>query len=100
MSFTYLDLSRLENAVVEETPNQLRRLVAARPMSQVYDANRNFLPQVTEEAYINAVSAVLENAGSYYSTVQLQLKLSYSGGRWQVLASPALLKALNGGAGY
>lgn len=100
MSFTYLDLSRLESAVVEETPNQLRRLVAARPMSQVYDANRNYLPEITEEAYINAVSAVLENAGSYYSTVQLQLKLSYSGGRWQVLASPALLKALNGGAGY
>ena len=31
---------------------------------------------------------------------QLQLQLGYTDGRWQVLASPALLKALNGGAGY
>ena len=100
LSFSYLDLTKLESAVVEETPNQLRRLVAARPMNEIYDANRNFLPQVTEEAYINAITAVLENSAGYYSTAQLQLQLSYSDGRWQVLASPALLKALNGGAGY
>lgn len=99
-SFTYLDLSRLESAIVEETPKQLRRLVASRPMNQIYDSNRNFLPEVTEEAYLNAIRAVLDNAESYYSTAQLQLQLGYSGGRWQILASPALLKALNGGAGY
>ncbi len=99
-SFTYLDLTRLESAVVEETPKQLRRLVAARPMNQIYDSNRNFLPEVTEEAYLNALSAVLENAGSYYSTIEGNLLLSYSDGRWQVLTSPALLRALNGGAGY
>ncbi len=99
-SFTYLDLSRLESAVVEETPKQLRRIVAARPMNQIYDENRNFLPEVTEEAYLNALSAVLENAENYYSTVEGNLLLSYSDGRWQVLASPVLLRALNGGTAY
>ncbi len=98
--FTYLDLTRLESAVVEETPKQLRRIVAARPINQIYDANRNFLPEVTEEAYLNALNTVLANAENYYSTIEGSLHLSYSDGRWQVLASPTLLKALNGGAGY
>lgn len=99
-SFTYLDLTAIESAVVEETPRQLKKLVESRSMSQIYDANRNYLPEVTEEAYLNAVSAVLANAESYYRTLDTKLSLSYSDGKWQVLASPALLRALNGGAGY
>jgi len=100
LTFSYLDITRLESAVVEETPKQLRMLVSARPMNEIYDANRNFLPEVTEEAYIKAIETVLENSAAYYSSIELNLQLSYSGGRWQVLASPALLRALNGGAGY
>ena len=100
LSFSYLDLTAIEGAVVEETPKQLKQIVESRAMNQIYDANRNYLPEVTEEAYLNAVSAVLENAESYYKTVELQLALSYSDGKWQVLASPTLLRALNGGAGY
>jgi len=100
VSFTYLDLTAIESAIVEETPKQLKLIVEKRAMNQVYDSNRNYLPEVTEEAYLNAVAAVLENADSYYRSVELRLALSYSDGRWQVLASPALLRALNGGTGY
>jgi len=100
LSFTFLDLSSLESAIVEETPKQLKLIVESRPMNEIYDANRNYLPQVTEEAYVNAVAAVLENAENYYRSVELKLSLSYSDSRWQVLVSPALLKALNGGTGY
>lgn len=100
LSFSYLDLTAIEGAVVEETPKQLKAIVESRPMNKIYDANRNYLPEVTEEAYLNAVSAVLKNAENYYKTVELQLALSYSDGKWQVLASPTLLRALNGGAGY
>ena len=98
--FTYLDLTALESAIVVETPNQLKRVVEKLPMNQVYDQNKNYLPQVTEQAYINAVSEVLKNAESYYRSIDFELALSYSDGKWQVLASPALLKALNGGTGY
>ena len=100
VSFRYLDLTAIESAVVEETPKQLKLIVEKRPMNQIYDSNRNYLPEVTEEAYLNAVSAVLKNADSYCKEIQIQLSLSYSDGKWQVLASPALLRALNGGAGY
>ena len=100
LGFTYLDLTAIESAIVEATPNQLKRLVETRPMNKIYDANKNYLPEVTEEAYLNAVIAVLKNAENYYKSIDLQLALSYSDGRWQVLASPALLRALNGGAGY
>lgn len=100
VSFRYLDLTAIESAIVEETPKQLELIVEKRPMNQIYDSNRNYLPEVTEEAYLNAVSAVLKNADSYCKEIQIQLSLSYSDGKWQVLASPALLRALNGGAGY
>ena len=83
-----------------ETPNQLRKLVSALPTNKIYDENRNFLPEITDRAYLAAVNRVLENAESYYTTIEMQLNLSYSNGKWQVLANPALLKALNGGAGY
>ena len=100
ISFSYLDLTGIENAVVEETPRQLKLIVESRSMSQVYDSNKNYLPEVTEEAYLKAVTAVLANAESYYKTIELKLDMSYSDGRWQILTSPALLRALNGGAGY
>ena len=100
LSFSYLDLTAIESAVVEETPRQLKHLVETRPMNQIYDSNRNYLPEITELAYLNAVSAVLENAEDFYKSAELKLALSYSDGKWQVLASPALLRALNGGAGY
>lgn len=100
LRFTYLNLTAIESAVVEETPRQLKKLVETRPMNKIYDADRNYLPEVTEEAYLNAVAKVLESAENYYSDIELTLGLSYSEGRWQVLASPALLRALNGGTGY
>ena len=100
LSFSYLNLSAMESAVIEETPRQLEQIVESRPMNQIYDANRNYLPEVTEEAYLKAVDAVLANAESYYSSIELELGLSYTDGRWQVLTSPALLRAFNGGAAY
>ena len=69
-------------------------------MSAIYDSNRNYLPEVTEEAYLNAIDAVLVNAENFETSVDFVLQLSYTDGKWQVLTSPTLLKALNGGAGY
>ena len=43
---------------------------------------------------------MLQNAADYYADVDLELALSYTDGRWQILASPALLRALAGGIAY
>ena len=98
--FTYLSLPALEAPVAEETQAQLKHLVQRLPASEVYDQNNNYLPEITERAYLQALEQVLENAGDYYATVDIPLDLSYTDGRWQIAVSDALLKALNGGAGY
>ena len=69
----------------------------SRPKSQLYDENDNYLPEVAQEAYAAAVSAVLESAEEYYTTVGILLELEYSDEQWRVVPSPQLLKAVSGG---
>jgi len=98
--FTYLDLARLEQAVAEETQRQAEAIVQTRSVSEVYDENRRYRPEVANEAYLAALNVVLQNAPAYYAETQFDLSLAYTDGRWQILASPALLRALAGGIGY
>ena len=98
--FTYLSLPTLEAAVADETQTQLKHLVQQLPSSEVYDQNNNYLPEVTERAYLQALELVLEHAADYYTTEEISLALNYTDGRWQLIMNNSLLKALNGGAGY
>ena len=98
--FTYLDLPKLEQAVADETQLQIERIVQTRSVSEVYDENKHYRPEVADEAYLAALDVVLQNAADYYADVDLELALSYTDGRWQILASPALLRALAGGIAY
>ena len=98
--FTYLNLSSLDDAVAEQTRLEIEQIVQTRSVSEVYDENRRYLPAVTEEAYLAALEKVLSNASDYYAAVDLDLELTYTDGRWQILASPALLRALSGGTAY
>ena len=100
VSFTYLSLPALEAAVADETQTQLKHLVQQLPSSEVYDQNNNYLPEVTERAYLQALELVLEHAADYYTTEEISLTLNYTDGRWQLIMNNSLLKALNGGAGY
>ena len=100
VSFTYLSLPTLEAAVAEETQVQLKHLVQQLPSSEVYDDNNNYLPEITERAYLQALEKILESAANYYTTDEITLALNYTDGRWQLIMNPSLLKALNGGAGY
>ena len=98
--FTYLDLARLEDAVADETQRQAETIVQTRSTSEVYDENRKYRPEVANEAYLAALNVVLQNAPAYYAEAAFDLSLAYTDGRWQILASPALLRALAGGIGY
>ena len=98
--FTYLDLARLEDAVANETQHQAEAIVQTRSISEVYDENRRYRPEVANEAYLAALNVVLQNAPAYYAEAAFDLSLAYTDGRWQILASPALLRALAGGVGY
>lgn len=97
--FTYLDLASLENAVAEETQRQAEKLVQSRSIHEVYDENKRYRPEVANEAYLAALDLVLQSAPSYYTETAFDISLAYTDGRWQILTSPALLRALTGGIG-
>ncbi len=94
---TYLNLPAMEGDVEAETKRQIEEIVNARTTSEVYDENKRYRPEVTEEAYLAALDTVLAHAEDYYTQESFTLDLTYTDGRWQLLTSPALLRALNGG---
>ena len=100
MRFTYLDLNRMEEAVAQQTQEEARRIVQIRSTHEVYDENNRYRPEIANEAYLNALDTVLQNAPDYYTEAAFELSLAYADGRWQVLTNPALLRALAGGIGY
>ena len=100
VSFTYLSLPALDAAVADETQTQLRHLVQRLPSDEIYDQDNNYLPEITERAYLQALEQVLGSAADYYTTEEMYLDLNYSDGSWQITADNSLLSALNGGAGY
>ena len=93
----YLNLPAMEGDVESETKRQIEEIVNARTTSEVYDENKHYRPEVTEEAYLAALDTVLAHAEDYYTEESFVLDLTYTDGRWQLLTSPALLRALNGG---
>ena len=100
LRFRYLDLSSLEEDTAAEATHQLELIVQSRELKDIYDEDKHYLPSVTEEAYLAALDRVLAHAEDYYAELDLELSLTYTDGRWQILTSPALLRALNGGAAY
>lgn len=100
VNFTYLDLTKTHDDITDTTMDELEKLVKKLPRDEIYDENNQYKPEVANEAYRLAVEDVLKNAQNYYSTVEIDLELAYANGKWQVITSPALLKALNGGTTY
>ncbi len=96
----YLDLTLLHDAVETGTMDELKSIVQSRPRKEVYDESDQYLPEVANEAYLLAVEKAVAQPEQFYNQAEFQLELSYSGGSWQIVSAPALLKALNGGAAY
>lgn len=96
----YLDASAVAADLKEETEAQLERLVSRRAAKDIYDEDHNYFPEVTEEAYLNALTAILDRAEDYYATKAIELRLVYSKGEWKIIADNALFNALCGGTSY
>lgn len=96
----YLDLPSFETSVASRTNDNLAEFVKNNPISMVYDENDQYLPNVTEKAYADALAFVLNKADTYYSSVELNLKLEYAQGRWHIISDEKLHKALAGNTIY
>ena len=100
LRFDYLDLTSFEADVQEQIMPALKKLVQSKDNDEIYDENNQYRPEITEQAYKSAVMSVLENAQAYYSTTWLTVELTYSDGRWLIVADPVMLKAVLGGVAY
>ena len=98
LQFSCLDLKAIQPLVQELTVVKLEELVMSRPASEIYDENRQYLPSITMEAYSAAVNEALKSADKYYNSSSLHLQLEYKDGRWLIIPSQELLKALMGGS--
>jgi len=96
----YLDLPSFEQSVASRTNDNLAEFVKNNPISMVYDENDQYLPSVTEKAYADALTFVLDKAETYYSSVELNIKLEYADGQWRIMSDNALHKALAGNTIY
>lgn len=99
VSMRYLDVAAVTAELDELTAKELKILVQTREHDQVYDQEENYLPEVTQEAYILALERALKDARSCYTTVEFDIPLKYTGGEWRVFTAPELLTALSGGTG-
>lgn len=95
----YLDIAKATAGLDEATMEELKEIVQTRSHNAVYDENDQYLPQVTDEAYLSALKGRLKNAANYYTTVEFTLTLDYINGNWQITTAPELLVALSGGTG-
>lgn len=97
LRFTYLDLTGIGDELERKTMDELEAIVKERPRAEIYDENDQYRPEIANEAYLRAVKDVMGSAQEYYTSAELELALTYSDGRWQVIMNQGLLKALSGG---
>lgn len=100
VSFNYLDIAAIDEQVQILTPKKLNELVAENPRSKIYDENNEYLPEITQKAYINALKEVLSNAESFSTGTTLTISLDYINKTWLITPDQALFKALLGGISY
>ena len=93
----YLDLDELGSHVSELVNQNLEKIVESTPRNQVYDANDNYLPEITEKAYTQAVERLISKPETYYTAEQINVELEYENGQWYIVTSQQLLNAIAGG---
>lgn len=98
--FKYLDLDSLEASVQDAVKRNLEKAVKDNPVEEVYDADKSFLPAVTDKAYSDALTSVLSHASSYYTASVINVELTFESGEWLIVTSPEMLSALMGGTAY
>jgi len=94
----HLDVVRLQSKLGDKTHDVLEEMVRNAPASAVYNEDNSFKPEVTQQAYTQAVGELLEKPEYYRTTSGMELTLIYTDDGWKIQADEALLRALCGGA--
>ena len=96
--FEMVDLDAMQADLKAGTEEAVRRLSEELPRSEVVDEQGNYLPALTERAYLEALQELLEHPGRYRTSVGLDLQLNYTTDGWRILTDSRLIQALSGHA--
>ena len=96
--FEMLDLDAMQADLKAGTEEAVRRLSEELPRSEVVDEQGNYLPALTERAYLEALQELLEHPDRYRTSVGLDLQLNYTTDGWRILTDSRLIQALSGHA--
>lgn len=101
VKITYLDIPAVTAAQKEPTKARLEQYVEqAQLSSEVFDESGAFRYDVAIRALYEVTEEILENAGEYYVSEEIEVKLSYSGNQWYLQPGEELYRILSGNTSY
>ena len=97
VSFTYLNISTVESETASKMDSILDDKVQTLPRNELFDDNNNYLPELIDAVYEEALTDTLANSESYYETVEYDLFLEYKNNKWVIKTNNDMLTSLLGG---
>ena len=82
-----------------ETRSQLLGLSRTMGQGEIFDEAGNYRPEVASEAYDRAMESLLGQAGNYYGTATVRVRLKLTEDGWKIVLTRELLSALSGNPG-
>ncbi len=95
-----LDLTALQEDLKEGTEAAVKKMSEELPQSQLVDSEGNYLPEITEKAYLDTLRELLAHPEKYRTVAGVEVKLRYTVEGWRMLTSRELLNALSGRTAY
>ena len=78
----------------------MEKLSEELPASELLDENGNYLPEITEKAYLDTLRELLGHPDQYKTSVGLNIELYYTVDGWRIMADDPLIFALSGRTAY
>ncbi len=97
VSFTYLDISQVESETASKIDAILNDKVQTLPRNELFDDENNYLPELIDSVYKEALNDTLKNANSYYVTTEYEVYLEYRNNKWMIKTNNDMLTSLLGG---
>ncbi len=97
VSFTYLNISTVESETASKMDSILNEKVQSLPRAELFDSDNNYLPELIDAVYQEALADTLTNASAYYETVEYDVFLEYKNNKWVIKTNNDMLTSLLGG---
>lgn len=97
VSFTFLDIKAVEKDTSLKIDPILEDKVQSLPREQLFDENNNYLPELINDVYLEALSSTLANPSDYYITKEYDIEMEYKNNKWMIKTNAEMLNGLLGG---